>query len=413
MRVRSVSTVNPPGTVGGVDDHRRHDVHVRGRRLERQEGGIEPGQSLHRPRSVGVPFGTLKGSSGRMAGHDVELGVPDREPDRGLVHAQRLLPHAAGGSSSASASSPAGSRTSSRGSTSSGRSSRPSRSCGSARSSRGPASSASSSPPPRGWAWHGPRPCRCGAERSSKPALREALGDDYRDEIAPGLAEHLAQRTSRREILLPFKFRDRRVERIRDIEYVPGGGKRHRLDVLRPRVGVERGAGPLPDPRRRVGDRRQEPAGAAAHDPSRGQRMGVRRRQLPAQPAREVPGAPDRLQARAPLDQGARRRVRRRPRLHRGDRGLGRRPPRGDGGAHGQRPRVPARLPGRRHVGHWRRPDLRRLRHDGDVPLQRRQPTGSRWMEQRVLGRTFDDDPDFFRRSSPVYRAHADAPRAS
>ena len=37
-------------------------------------------------------------------------------------------------------------------------------------------------------------------------------------------------------------------------------------------------------------------------------------------------------------------------------------------------------------------------------------PRGSRWMEQRVLGRTFDDDPDFFRRSSPMYHAHADAP---
>ena len=36
-------------------------------------------------------------------------------------------------------------------------------------------------------------------------------------------------------------------------------------------------------------------------------------------------------------------------------------------------------------------------------------PRGSRWMEQRVLGRTFDDDPDFFRRSSPVHRVHPDA----
>ena len=55
----------PAGDVVGVDDHRRHDVHVRGRRLECQERGIETRQSLHAP-SVGVTLGALKGPSGRM-----------------------------------------------------------------------------------------------------------------------------------------------------------------------------------------------------------------------------------------------------------------------------------------------------------------------------------------------------------
>jgi acetyl esterase/lipase len=71
-------------------------------------------------------------------------------------------------------------------------------------------------------------------------ALREGLGPDYRSEIAPGLAERLARRASRRHLLLPFYLRDRRVERIKDVQYAPGAGRRHRLDVWRPREGVER-----------------------------------------------------------------------------------------------------------------------------------------------------------------------------
>ena len=35
------------GNVGGVEDHRRHDVHVRRRGFEREEGGVETGQPLH------------------------------------------------------------------------------------------------------------------------------------------------------------------------------------------------------------------------------------------------------------------------------------------------------------------------------------------------------------------------------
>jgi acetyl esterase/lipase len=71
-------------------------------------------------------------------------------------------------------------------------------------------------------------------------ALRAGLGPDYRSEIAPGLAERLARRVSRRHLLLPFYLRDRRVERIKDVQYAPGAGRRHRLDVWRPKEGVER-----------------------------------------------------------------------------------------------------------------------------------------------------------------------------
>jgi acetyl esterase/lipase len=75
--------------------------------------------------------------------------------------------------------------------------------------------------------------------RVMEQALREGLGADYRSHIAPGLAERLARRPSPTRLLLPFYLRDRRVERIKNIQYAPGMGRRHRLDVYRPREGVE------------------------------------------------------------------------------------------------------------------------------------------------------------------------------
>jgi acetyl esterase/lipase len=76
--------------------------------------------------------------------------------------------------------------------------------------------------------------------RVIEDALREGLGPDYRAEIAPGLAERLARQSSRRHLLLPFYLRDRRVERVKDIQYAPGAGRRHLLDVWRPRGDVHR-----------------------------------------------------------------------------------------------------------------------------------------------------------------------------
>src|SRR5918994_614029 len=76
--------------------------------------------------------------------------------------------------------------------------------------------------------------------RVMEDALRDGLGSDYHDDIAPGLAERLARRASRGHLLLPFYPRDRRVERIKNIRDAPGGGRRHLLDVWRPRAGAER-----------------------------------------------------------------------------------------------------------------------------------------------------------------------------
>jgi acetyl esterase/lipase len=71
-------------------------------------------------------------------------------------------------------------------------------------------------------------------------ALREGLGSDYRSVIGPGLDERLARRVSRRHLLLPFYLRDRRVERVKNIVYAPGAGRRHRLDVWHAKSNVER-----------------------------------------------------------------------------------------------------------------------------------------------------------------------------
>ncbi len=88
------------------------------------------------------------------------------------------------------------------------------------------------------------------------------------------------------------------------------------------------------DPRRWLGHRGQAGAGPAAATPAGEQRLGGLQRQLPAQPRRDVARPPGRLQAGPGVDPRARRRVRRGPRVRRGDRWLGRRTPHGDGGSH-------------------------------------------------------------------------------
>jgi acetyl esterase/lipase len=54
------------------------------------------------------------------------------------------------------------------------------------------------------------------------------------------LAERVAQRAmtarSRRSMVLPFLMRDRGVERIKNVRYADGAGRRHLLDVYRPRT---------------------------------------------------------------------------------------------------------------------------------------------------------------------------------
>ena len=119
-----------------------------------------------------------------------------------------------------------------------------------------------------------------------------------------------------------------------------------------------------PGPRRRLDRRQPRRAGHPAAQPPRRQRLGRLQRRLPAEPARDLPRPHRRRQARDRLGPRARARVRGRPRLHLHHRWLGRRSPHGARGADGQRPRLPAGLRGRRHVGRGRGSVLRRLRPD-------------------------------------------------
>src|SRR5213592_4741688 len=128
-----------------------------------------------------------------------------------------------------------------------------------------------------------------------------------------------------------------------------------------------------PDPRRRLDPRQQERAGPAPHAPSRGARLGVRRRRLPLEPARHVPGSRGRSEARHRVDPRAGRGLRRRPRLRGRDRRLRGRAPGRARRPHAERPGIPARLRGRRYGGRGLRGLLRRLRlHRPRRPLARR-----------------------------------------
>lgn len=73
------------------------------------------------------------------------------------------------------------------------------------------------------------------SSRVVEQALRDGLGQHYRQEIAPGYAHALASRAVRRQIAVPLLLRDHRVERIKDVRYAEGAGRRHLLDVWRPK----------------------------------------------------------------------------------------------------------------------------------------------------------------------------------
>jgi acetyl esterase/lipase len=241
-------------------------------------------------------------------------------------------------------------------------------------------------------------------------ALRDALGDDYRSEIAPGLAEHLAARTPRRELLLPFSFRDRRVERIKDIEYAPGAGRRHRLDVWRPRVGVEHapvlfqihGGAWV------IGDKGQQALPLMTHLAANGWVCVAANYRLSPRV-----NFPEHL-----IDcKLALRWIREHVAEFGGDPDFvvvtG-----GSAGGHlaalvGLTANDPAYQPGFRDIdtavtaavpiyGVYDMTETFRYRGAS--------ARGSRWMERRVMGATFDEDPELFRRASPVSRVRADAP---
>ncbi len=105
-------------------------------------------------------------------------------------------------------------------------------------------------------------------------------------------------------------------------------------------------------------------------------------------------------------------RVRRRPRVHRAQRGFRRWAPLRAGGAHRRRSGVPAGLRGRRHV----RPGLRPLlRRDGpDVGPRGLGRSSARdcveMLEKTVMKVKESDHPEVFRNASPTYRVQAEAP---
>jgi len=77
-------------------------------------------------------------------------------------------------------------------------------------------------------------------------ALVDGLGDDYEEQITGRRPTRVARRTIARQLALPLVLRDRRVERIKNLRYAEGGGRRHLLDVWRPKHSTESGADRAP-----------------------------------------------------------------------------------------------------------------------------------------------------------------------
>jgi acetyl esterase/lipase len=65
-------------------------------------------------------------------------------------------------------------------------------------------------------------------------ALQEGLGPGWDANLDPAL-EEAGRHVSWGRVLLPFWFRRRGVQRVRNIQYVDDGSRRHRLDIYRPK----------------------------------------------------------------------------------------------------------------------------------------------------------------------------------
>ncbi|MFN8545971.1 MAG: alpha/beta hydrolase [Candidatus Binatia bacterium] len=86
--------------------------------------------------------------------------------------------------------------------------------------------------------WAGLLRCFLGArdaERVVERALREGLGADYEQRIAPDVSAHFAPGVQWSQLLVPMPVRHPEVERIPDIVYAEHGGVKLRLDVYRRR----------------------------------------------------------------------------------------------------------------------------------------------------------------------------------
>jgi acetyl esterase/lipase len=69
-------------------------------------------------------------------------------------------------------------------------------------------------------------------------ALQDALGPGYADAILPEVATRLSAPDLPGRHLVPFLLFDRDVRVTRGIQYAPGAGRRHQLDVYTPPLGV-------------------------------------------------------------------------------------------------------------------------------------------------------------------------------
>ena len=74
-----------------------------------------------------------------------------------------------------------------------------------------------------------------GAELAVEQALREGLGESYRDEVLPAVAEKFAPGIDWRQLVVPFPVRHPEVERTRNIVFTRHGRRAVKLDVYRHR----------------------------------------------------------------------------------------------------------------------------------------------------------------------------------
>ena len=99
---------------------------------------------------------------------------------------------------------------------------------------------------PAGWAglalcivsWVGLGGLIVQAERAGavlEAALDEGLGPAWREQRDQRLSSAGARVVERAQLVLPFVMRDRRVEKLRNVDYWGDGRRSHRLDIYRPR----------------------------------------------------------------------------------------------------------------------------------------------------------------------------------
>jgi acetyl esterase/lipase len=73
-----------------------------------------------------------------------------------------------------------------------------------------------------------------GAGEVAEAALREGLGEDYRDHISPEFAERHDPRVPLRSLAVPFRWRDKDVTKVKNVAYGPLG-HRNKLDIYKPK----------------------------------------------------------------------------------------------------------------------------------------------------------------------------------